>query len=177
MAHDPAPDERGAPDALVRRLHDDHAAALLGWARNRLADQRDAEEVVAETLVKAWRRYDQFDADRGSERSWIFGIARNAANDVYRRDGRRLQAVPDELLEDAVVDTDLDQVVEATIVRDALAALPEGHRVVIVEAFYTGRTTTEIGARLGIPAGTVKSRLYYGMRALRAQLEERGVLG
>lgn len=176
MRRHPTAEEAGAPDSLVRRLHDDHAAALLGWARTRLADHRDAEEVVAETLVKAWRHYDQFDESRGSERSWIFGIARNAAVDVHRRNGRMLRVVPDEELVDLTDGDHLEQVAEATVVHDALRSLSERHRAVLFDAFFAGRTIVEIADRLGVPAGTVKSRIYYGMRALRSALEERGVL-
>ncbi len=62
------------------------------------------------------------------------------------------------------------------MVRDALSDLADHHRQVIVEAYFQGRSSIEIADRLGIPAGTVKSRLYYGLRALRSALEERGVL-
>ena len=168
-------DAKDEADHLTQRLHADHSAALLGWALRRMPDRRDAEEIVAETLVRAWRRYDQFDPERGTERAWIFAIARNAANDLYRRSGRHLRVVADEGLAFPAGD-DIDRVAEASVIRDALQELPEHHRAVIVEAFYFGRTSTEISERLGVPPGTVKSRMFYGMRALRAVLEERGVL-
>lgn len=172
----PQIDDAG-PDALVRRLHDDHAAALLGWARGRMADERDAEEVVAEALVSAWRHYDQFDEHRGSERSWLFGIARNAAVDLHRRNGTRiLHLVEDSDLDVVLEDTDLELVTETSVLRDALLELSESHRTVIFAAYFGGMSTREIATAVGIPEGTVKSRIYYGMRALRSALEERGVL-
>ena len=70
----------------------------------------------------------------------------------------------------------MHRIAEATVVQDALMDLPDHHRQVIAEAFFAGRTSRQIAERLGIPTGTVKSRLYYGMRSLRAALEERGVL-
>lgn len=160
---------------LTERLHADHAQALYGWAHGRVADQRDAEELVSETLVRAWRRYDQFDSARGSERAWIFGIARNAAIDMHRRSQRRLRPVSD-VLPDIGEPSAADRIVEISLISDALADLSEQHRTVIVEAFVHGRDTNEIAARIGIPPGTVKSRMYYGMRSLRAALEEREVL-
>ena len=164
-------------ERFVRRLHAEHSNALYSWARRRIRDSRDAEEVIAETLVKAWRHYDQFDPQRGSERSWLFGIARNAAADHYRRSNRHLRAVQFddgyEALEEAA---EMHRIAEATVVQDALMDLPDHHRQVIAEAFFAGRTSRQIAERLGIPIGTVKSRLYYGMRSLRAALEERGVL-
>lgn len=167
---------RDAAHRLTERLHAEHGAALYGWALRRVADRRDAEEIVADTLVRAWRHYEQFDPDRGSERAWIFGIARNAAADWYRRSGRHLHAVEDDGVVDLTADDETERVALASIVHDALAELPEHHRVVIVEGFFFGRTSTQIAAVLGVPAGTVKSRMFYGMRALRAALEERGVL-
>lgn len=168
-------------EEFVRRLHADHAGALYGWACNRFADPRDAEEVVAETLVKAWRHQDRYDPGSGSERTWLFAIARNAATDHYRRGRRHLRLVEpgaaETLLEDApAVEDPAEQVAEATLVADALSSLPEHHRTVLVETFYGGLTAAEVARSHEIPAGTVKSRLYYGLRALRAALEERGVL-
>ena len=160
---------------LTERLHAEHATVLFNWALSRVADRRDAEELVAETLVRAWRRYDQFDPERGSERAWIFGIARNAAIDLHRRSQRRLRPVTNEL-PDVGEPAASDRIVEISLISDALADLSEQHRTVILEAFVHGRDTNEIAARIGIPPGTVKSRMYYGMRSLRAALEEREVL-
>lgn len=163
-------------DLLTERLHAEHSAALYAWAVGRVADRRDAEEIVAETLVRAWRRYDQYDPERGTERAWIFGIARNAAADAYRRSQRHLHAVDVGVDLELADDDETERVATASIVHDALAELPEHHRVVIVEGFFFGRTSAQIAEVLGVPAGTVKSRMYYGMRALRSALEERGVL-
>ncbi len=160
---------------LTERLHAEHASALFAWARSRVADRRDAEELVAETLVRAWRRYDQFDPERGSERAWMFGIARNAAIDMHRRSQRRLRVVSDDL-EDLAEPSVVDRIAEISLISDALADLSEQHRTVILEAFVHGRDTNEIADRIGIPPGTVKSRMFYGMRSLRAALEEREVL-
>lgn len=171
-----AESEKKEADLLTERLHADHGAALYAWAVGRVADRRDAEEIVAETLVRAWRRYDQFDPERGSERAWVFGIARNAAADSFRRSQRHLSVVDEEVASGLVDDDETERVATESIVHDALAELPEHHRVVIVEGFFFGRTSTQIAEVLGVPAGTVKSRMYYGMRALRSALEERGVL-
>ena len=74
---------------FVRRLCADHGDAVFNWAQGRFDDRRDAEEVVAETMVRAWRRHHQYDPERGSERSWIFGIAKNTAVDHFRRSRRK----------------------------------------------------------------------------------------
>jgi RNA polymerase sigma-70 factor (ECF subfamily) len=165
-------------DLAARALHDAHAAALLAWARRRTADPGEAEEVVQETLVRAWRKQHQFDPARGSERAWLFGIARNVAADRGRRESRRLRLVPTVRSHDEPVDPmpDLDRVVEQSLVRDALLALSSEHRAVLVEAYFRGCTVREVAERLAVPEGTVKSRLFYGLRSLRAELEARGVL-
>ncbi len=161
-------------EALTKRLHTEHGAALFNWALGRVADRRDAEELVAETLVRAWRKYDQYEPARGTERAWLFGIARNAATDLYRK-SRRLRIVGYNI-EEKPDDGGIENLAEASVIRDALGTLSEPHRAVIVEAFFNGRTAAQIGERLGVPPGTVKSRMFYGMRALRAALEEREVL-
>ncbi|HSM02350.1 MAG TPA: sigma-70 family RNA polymerase sigma factor [Acidimicrobiia bacterium] len=164
-------------EAFVRRLCADHGDAVFGWAVGRFEDRRDAEEVVAETMVRAWRNHHQYDSSRGSERSWVFGIARTTAADQHRRSSPRLRVVPDsEAFREAVDDLSIGRIAETTLVREALQGLSEAHRESIVLAHYGGLTVSEIAEQLAIPEGTVKSRLYYGMRALRAALEEQGVL-
>ena len=175
MTRDAGVDEA---EAFVRRLCADHGDAVFGWALGRFADRRDAEEVAAETMARAWRNHHQYDPDRGSERSWVFGIARTTAADHHRRGGRRLRLVPDtEAASEAADDLAATRIAEATMVRDALNGLSTAHREVIVLAHYGSLSMAEIAERLAIPEGTVKSRLYYGMRSLRAALEESGVLG
>ncbi|MDX1689704.1 MAG: sigma-70 family RNA polymerase sigma factor [Acidimicrobiia bacterium] len=162
-------------DRFVRRLCADHGDAVFGWALGRFADRRDAEELVAETMVRAWRHHAQYDPARGTERSWVFGIARTTAVDLYRKQRRHLRVVRDRDL-DQPVPSDDERIAEATVVREALDALTEAHREVIAQAHFRGRSVREISRLLDVPEGTVKSRLYYGVRALRSALEERGVI-
>lgn len=163
-------------DRFIRRVDAEHGAALYGWAVRRLGDRNDAEEVVAESLVKAWRKYDQYDPAKGSEKSWLFGILRNTAADHHRSKARHLRIVIDAAIPEDESTSEIDLIEEASVVRDALMELSESHREVLVDAYYAGRSVTQISRRLGIPAGTVKSRLYYAMRNLRTSLEERGIL-
>jgi RNA polymerase sigma-70 factor, ECF subfamily len=163
-------------EALAVRLHADHANALFTWALGRTADRRDAEELVAETIVRAWKKYEQFDSNRGSERAWVFGIARNAMIDMHRSSQRRLRLVTTEDGVEPSSGDETDTFAEVSLVRDAIAALTEEHRAVVVEAYFKGLNTKEISERHGVPPGTVKSRMYYAMRSLRASLEEKGVV-
>lgn len=174
----PQHDEHEAPDEaedFVRRLHAEHGSALYAWALRRLGNPHDAEEAVAETLVKAWRHHDRFDPRRGSERGWLFAILRNTAVDTHRRNRAHLRLVEGGA-EPESDDPGFDAIAESAIVREAMMELSENHREAIMEAYFAGRTVAQIAERHGIPPGTVKSRLYYGMRSLRTALEERGIL-
>ena len=104
-------------------------------------------------------------------------MARNIAVDAYRaRRARPLEAGPDGI-DLVAVDDEVDRALEAWQVTDALATLSVDHRQVLIETYYRGRSVAEAAATLGIPPGTVKSRTYYALRALRLVLEERGVTG
>ncbi len=162
---------------IIESLSRDHSASLLAWSRGRFSDPRDAEEVVADTLVRAWRHFDQYDPTRGTERAWLFGIARNAAADHHRKAKRHLRSLPvADPADDPIDDPDIDRLVESSYVSDALGALSDEHRAAVIDAYYNGRTTTQIARNQHIPPGTVKSRLYYALKAMRGHLEERGVL-
>jgi RNA polymerase sigma-70 factor (ECF subfamily) len=159
----------------LRGLYDRHAPVLLAYAlRLTDGDRNRAEDIVQETLLRAWRNLDRLDERAGPVRPWLFTVAQHLAIDAHR--ARR--ARPPEVGEAALASVpDLDQVegaLDRIIVTDALGALSPEHRSVIVETYYRGRSVGEAAGMLGVPPGTVKSRTYYGLRALRAALEERG---
>jgi RNA polymerase sigma-70 factor (ECF subfamily) len=159
----------------VRALHDVYAGPLYVFAVRRLGDRQAAEEVVQDTLVRAWRARDRYDADRGPVAPWLFTIARNLIVDRLRRRDARPESVA---LPPIAESTDeIDRMLETWQVADALAGLSLAHRDAILACHYRGHTIGEAAALLGVPPGTVKSRLYYGLRALRLRLEEMGVVG
>lgn len=161
----------------VEQLHARFAGPLFVFAMRLLGDAEAAEEVVQDTLLRAWRHADRFDPDRGSLATWLFTIARNLTVDRNRRAAARPRAVA--TLDDVdppLTDAAVDRALEAWQMASALRGLSAQHRGVIVEAYYRGHTVSEIATRLGIPPGTVKSRLFYGLRALRLELEEMGVV-
>ncbi len=164
-------------EALARALYESHGSALEGWAYSRFADRQMAEEVVQETVLAAWRKYDQYDPVRGSERAWMFGIARNVAATRHRRNERHLRAVSTEpVVDTGIDDTELARITERSLIADAIRSLSADHRDVVSAAYWEGLSTKEIAARFGIPDGTVKSRLHYALRLLRTHLQERAVL-
>ena len=161
---------------LLRALHAEHGDALYAHAvRLCGGDRQRAEDLVQETLLRAWRHPEALDPERGSVRAWLFTTARHLAIDFWRRRSVRVsEVVTDVLPEPSTVD-ETDRAVEAWTVAEALARLSPAHREVLLECFYRGRSVAEAAARLGVPPGTVKSRTHYALRSLRLALEELGV--
>jgi len=166
------------PPQALRTLYDEHAAALYGYAlRLTGGDRGRAEDVVQESLIRAWRHLDRLDEARGSVRPWLFTVARNLVVDAHRARAARpaevgqapLAVVPDPA-------DDMDAALDRIVIIDALSALSAEHRAVLVETYYRGRSVADAATTLGVPEGTVKSRSYYALRALRLALTERGVI-
>jgi RNA polymerase sigma-70 factor (ECF subfamily) len=157
-------------------LYEQHAAPLLSYSlRLTGGDRGRSEDIVQETLLRAWRHPEALDPDRGPVRSWLFTVARNVAVDAHRARRARPQEVGDEALALVPAVDEIEQALDTWLVADALATLSPDHRAVVVETYYRGRSVAEAAAVLGIPPGTVKSRTFYALRALRLALEERGV--
>lgn len=162
-------------DALMRLLHDQHAPALWHYAlRLTDGDHGRAEDVVQETLLRAWRNPQVLDQSERSARGWLFRVARNIAVDQWRSRRARPEVVTDELPAGQAVDV-MDDAIAGWVIKDALHRLSDSHREVVVVCFYGGHTTAQAAQRIGVPEGTVKSRLHYGLAALRLVLEEMGV--
>jgi RNA polymerase sigma-70 factor (ECF subfamily) len=169
------------PDRLDLSVEDDlrlayraHGAELYRFARRLLADGRLAEEAVQETFVKAWRRAHRFDPQRASLRTWLFAILRNTAVDMARARATR-PPVAGEDQEDRPEETDVfEQRLRVWQIEEALRRLSDDHRRAVVEVHLKAHSYEEAGEVLGVPAGTVKSRVFYGLKALRLALEEMG---
>lgn len=161
-------------DALLRTLADEHGPDLFRYVLRQTRDRELAEDIVQETLARAWRHPARIAAGRDAARAWLFTVARNLVIDDARSAHKRRELGVEEVPERPVADG-VDAVLDRMLVSDALASLSREHRVVIVEAHYLGHSVREISEQEGIAEGTVKSRLHYGMRALRLALQERGV--
>ncbi len=165
------------PDAAMREVYDAHGAELYRFARRSLGDAGLAEEAVQEAFLRAWRASDTYDPARASQRTWLFAILRNVVIDLVRA---RRSRPP--LAEAAAADGDagsdgddsIDRMLTVWQVEAALAALADDHRRALVEVHWRGRPYADVAVELGVPEGTVKSRVYYGLRALRVVLEEMG---
>jgi RNA polymerase sigma-70 factor (ECF subfamily) len=140
-------------------------------------DRQLAEDVVQETLLRAWTHPEALTGAQGQPRAWLLTVAHNVAMDQFRARRARPAEVAGDLLDGLIPagDDEIDRAVQAMVVAEALACLTTEHRAVLVETFYLGRSVSQASAALGIPAGTVKSRTFYALRALKAALVERGV--
>jgi RNA polymerase sigma-70 factor (ECF subfamily) len=155
----------------VREAYAAHAGELYGFAVRSLGDSGLAEEAVQETFLRAWRAGERFDPQIGSLRTWLFAILRNVVIDLGRARASR-PAVAEGGIEPAV--EPFEEALLSWQVEEAMRRIGEQHRRVLVETYYRGRPYAEVAEELGVPEGTVKSRVYYGLRALRVALEEIG---
>lgn len=158
----------------------DYAGQMFGLARRSLGDPTLAEEAVQETFMRAWRSRQRFDPELGTLRSWLFAIERRAIIDLARR--RAAQPQPVAPHPDPPGPTDVvaaaDELVErgmlAWQVEEALRRLRSEHRQVLVECYFRQRPGREVAESLGVPEGTVRSRLFYALKSLRLTLDELG---
>lgn len=166
-----------SPVALMQQLHDEHASALWGYClRLTGGDRVRAEDVVQETLLRAWRNFPALDASHGSVRAWLFRVSRNIVIDEWRSKRSQSEVSVADVPDGHGEPDHTDQVLLSWVVADALTRLSQEHRAVLLECYYRGRTVAEASRRLGVPEGTVKSRTHYALRALRLALEEMGVV-
>lgn len=177
----PNVDVASADAERLRSLYSDHAGPLLGYVLKLTdGDRGRAEDVVQETFLRAWQHAEAFAPERGSPRAWLCTVARNIVVDQARARRSRPREVGDEglalgIAREAVVEDDHDRILLGWEVAEAMATLSPDHRAVLRETYFKGLSVAEAAEVLGIPPGTVKSRTYYALRALRTAFEERGI--
>lgn len=151
-------------DALYRSARDD----VFGYVATLLHDRGAAEDVTALAFERAYRKRTSYDPRRGSQRSWLFGIARNAALDELRRRKRTapLQAEP------IAPEDDLDRALRRAAVRTALAELPARDRELIALKFHAGLDNSELADVLGVSVSNAGTRLHRALTKLREILDD-----
>jgi RNA polymerase sigma-70 factor, ECF subfamily len=159
----------------VREAYAAHSGELYGFAVRSLGDSGLAEEAVQETFLRAWKAGERYDPEIGSLRTWLFAILRNVVIDMGRARASRPRVGPEQGIEPSV--EPLEQALVAWQVEEAMRRIGEDHRQVLLETHFKARPYAEVAEELGVPEGTIKSRVYYGLKALRVALEEIGYDG
>ena len=164
--------EAGGAEERMRMLYQIHSESLvrafLYWT---YGDRQSAEDLMQETMMRAWRNLDKLDRDPVSLRPWLMTVARRIAIDMIRARSSRPVQVADNWSEWAVEAPEpFGRVHDRSVIGQVLGELSEEQRTVLVHVYIFDRTVPQIARELGIPEGTVKSRLHYALRALRASV-------
>ncbi len=169
----PRPKSGGDADTFLRALYAEHSTSLRSYIQRMLYDPQLAEDVVQETMLRAWRKSDSLSPENGSVGGWLFRVAHRIAIDRLRARRARPAEVDEAQVDARVwsVTDHADRTVDSVYVAGALRTLSPGHRAVLYEVYFSDRTCAEAAAVLGIPVGTVKSRLYHALRRLREAIE------
>ena len=150
----------------------EHRSVLVARARRVVVDPHLAEDVVQEAYLRAWRARSRFDPRRGPVRQWLLAITANVAKDhVKARVRRRTDSLDDPGNVPGPGTDGSDPVVDRVDLVEALGVLSEDHRDAVVHTFLLGRPYAEVAEQLGVPPGTLRSRVYYALRRLRTELE------
>jgi RNA polymerase sigma factor (sigma-70 family) len=165
-------------DALAQ-LYDRYSRVAYGLALRVVRDQALAEDAVQEAFLTVWRTASSFRSDRAKPSTWILTLVHRRAVDVVRREERR-RAAPLEGTEEPeerglAADEEIQLSDRRRLVQQALLQLPEEQREALELAYYGGLTQSELAERLSVPLGTIKSRMFTGLRRLRDLLAEAGL--
>lgn len=156
-------------ETALREAFDAHGGLVMGLCRRVVG--RDAEDLTQQVFLAAWRGRERFDADKGSLKSWLAGIARFKAIDHLRAANRRPATGGGEAADLGEEQVDASRVTDRLVLTEALAGLSSERRRVVELAFFGDLTHSEISEQLGMPLGTVKSHVRRGLETLRSELE------
>lgn len=159
--------------AALGHLYDRFAAILLAVGQRIVGEAREAEDLVHDVFLEAWRAAGDYDAARGSVRAWLLMRMRSRALDRRKapRQTRQVTLAPETLPDAPAPGEDPALAPDRARVRRALAELPAEQRAVLELGYYEGLSSSEIAARVAVPIGTVKSRVAAGLAKLRAGLD------
>lgn len=163
----------------VREAYAAHGAELYRFALRGLGDPATAQDAVQETFLRAWRARDRYDPQVAGLRTWLFGIARNVVIDLHRAHGARpwLRSLADHetLAQTQAPVTGPDEweaLMHRWLVEEGLRRIGEDHRQALEQTYLLDRPYDEVATELGIPVSTLRSRVFYGLKALRIVMEE-----
>lgn len=150
--------------------YDAHASELFGFALNALRDRGAAEDCIQEVFLRAWRSRGRYDPAQSSVRTWLFAITRNAIRDRFRTRQREPHAVGPDGLGDLPVEQ--PDPARRLMLVEALATLSREHRQAVVGIHLLGVSYAELSQALDVPIATLRTRTYYGLRALRTHFDQ-----
>ncbi len=164
----------GRDQAAIGELYDRHGRLVYGLILRILSDRAEAEEVLQEVFLRVWTKAETYNLALGSPVGWLVGIARHRAIDRLRANSVRARTVESAPLPPAVESPEARAVVteQQRAVARALDSLPREQRELIEQAYFLGRTQSELAECFRLPLGTVKTRIRTGMLALREQLQQ-----
>ena len=166
--------------SALEALYDRYGRAAYSLARRILTEETLAQDVVQEVFLSLWRDADRFDAGRGTVATYLLSMTHHRAVDVVRREERlRRWRTSDEGLEFEAdpmpgVEDQVQTSERRAEVRAALEELPAAQREALLLAYFGGYTQREVAALVGVPLGTVKTRMAAGMRKMKAALQDAG---
>ncbi|WP_176475094.1 RNA polymerase sigma factor [Dietzia natronolimnaea] len=149
----------------------EHGRSIYGFARSSVGDRALAEECVHDVFVRAWRARHSYDPTRSTQRTWLFSIARNVVIDAVRARARRAEPVHDVPEPATTRQSDTSRLVDRIDLQAALAQISREHREVIIAVQVDGMTYHQLSERTGVSVGTLRSRMYYGLRSVREIME------
>jgi RNA polymerase sigma-70 factor, ECF subfamily len=161
----------------LRVLYDLHGAEIFRFCHRIVDDRGLAEEATQETFLRAWKSRDRWDGGVASVRTWLFSIARNVCIDLLRARNIRpgLSASKDDGGDSQGFDDPAyDAFLEGSMLEEGLRRIKPEQRTAIVETYLKGRPYPEVAAELEVPEATLRTRVFYGLKALRRALEEMG---
>lgn len=167
--------DASSDDALVRAVYEQHGQAVLAYATKLTGDRAAAEDVLQETLMRAWRHSEVLVNGKGSVRAWLLTVAGRIVADRARAMAARPKEVAESPAQPPMERDHADRVINSMDVFEAVQKLSKQHREVIVHLYFRGCSLLETSEALGVPEGTVKSRSYYALRALRKTLSAEAV--
>jgi RNA polymerase sigma factor (sigma-70 family) len=165
-------------DRALAELYDRYSRAAYGLALRILRDEALAQDAVQDAFLAVWRTADRFVAEKAKASTWILTIVHRRAVDVVRREERRRgDPLDDDAAQPSGVATDeeADLRTRRTAIQQVLRRLPDEQRQALELAYYGGLTQSELAERLGLPLGTIKSRMFAGLARLRDLLAEAGL--
>ena len=166
-----------ADENALGELYDRYGRVAYGLALRIVRDRALAEDAVQEAFLAVWRSAGAFLAEQGKPSTWILTLVHRRAVDLVRREERRRADPLDDTDQPTGEATDEEAWLRAQrqVVQEALRKLPPEQREAIELAYYGGFTQSELAEKLGLPLGTIKSRMFTGLKRLRELLAESGL--